>query len=414
MLLLRTSAVSEVKGGLTAVFGALLDQFFSPTGHDMRMAGVRLPMADSPPLHAFFCLGAVVADEGALHAMYACKGSSGLRPCLLCRNVFNRRSTRDIVACDLTSTARTHDCTELGELLWHSSGSLGAIVRRLQQAAASGGPRRTLEELQTRLGWTFEPEGVMFNSRWRDVADPSGIAMFDFMHVWFVGGIFNTQVGLALHALRGDGITPQTLHAYMALWRWPASVGSLVPTEVFCPKRAKSTMEAGILKATASECLSLWPVLAQFFQGLLDAGASPAVQPHAECFLRLAHVLGLLQSTARRPVEPEVLEKAVGDHLRAFRQLYGPEAMTPKFHYALHFGHFLRRLGWLPNAFVHERKHKMPKRFANQAGRCTSQNFKTGCRTYCCSNTSGFPIPSFAVLAIPGFALHAWLLLLRR
>ena len=47
-------------------------------------------------------------------------------------------------------------------------------------------------------------------------------------------------------------------------------------------------------------------------------------------------------------------------------RLYGPEAMTIKFHEMMHFPAFLRTWSYIPNCFVLERKHKHAKRFANE------------------------------------------------
>lgn len=377
VLIVRTTVVDQIRGGLASLFGALLDLFFAQD-HNLRLAGVRLP-GDAEALHAFFSLHCVVADEAALHAMYACKGSSGLRPCLLCKNVFNRRNQREVLQHDTTGVAVTHDCTEWDALRLHSTGSLRAVARRLRQEGEAGGPQSALDELQTRLGWTFVPESVLFTDRWMSIADPSRHVAFDYMHCWLVGGIFNHEVGRALLALREFGVTAEKVHQYLAVWHWPASVKGSTGQDAFGPKRAKASLEAGILKATASECLSLWPVLAQFFFGVLTSGTvSAAARPHLECFLLLARVLQLLLSTSRKLVPPDALRTAIQAHLRKYKEVYGPEAMVPKFHYALHFPTFLDRMGFLQAAFVLERKHKLPKRFRNQvhtiiSKRCLAQ-----------------------------------------
>ena len=57
-----------------------------------------------------------VADELAVHLLYGGKGSSGIRPCLLCANVFDGKEVRGIVATDQTGLAVHHaepDSTKL-------------------------------------------------------------------------------------------------------------------------------------------------------------------------------------------------------------------------------------------------------------------------------------------------------------
>ena len=53
-------------------------------------------------------------------------------------------------------------------------------------------------------------------------------------------------------------------------------------------------------------------------------------------------------------------------HMRTFRALYGAESMTPKFHYAVHLPTRLQELGYLPNCFSLERKHKLVERFGDR------------------------------------------------
>ena len=110
VLLLRSNTVKEIQGGLSALVGALLGVFFSPDGHDMSLAGVSLQLADGETLHAFIDLGVVLADEAALRAIYACKGAAGLKPCVLCQNVFNVTTKRNVPANDPTGFAVDITC----------------------------------------------------------------------------------------------------------------------------------------------------------------------------------------------------------------------------------------------------------------------------------------------------------------
>ena len=57
-----------------------------------------------------------VADEAAVHVLYGCKGQAGIKPCLLCANVFDRKEVRGIVDADSTGISvhhTEHDCTKL-------------------------------------------------------------------------------------------------------------------------------------------------------------------------------------------------------------------------------------------------------------------------------------------------------------
>ena len=58
-------------------------------------------------------------------------------------------------------------------------------------------------------------------------------------------------------------------------------------------------MDAGLLKATASEGISLVPIMANFFDSLSAASASDEVRAHAECFVKLSAVVELLRKSSR-------------------------------------------------------------------------------------------------------------------
>jgi hypothetical protein len=183
----------------------------------------------------------------------------------------------------------------------------------------------------------------------------------------FVSGVFNVHVGQLMAFLKGYNITYAMMHTYIQEFHWPAQVGSLTGKDACCPKRAKSSWTAGEFRVAASEGLSLYPILANFMQALIaNAGTAPEVRQHVLCFLLLVSVFELIRRSSRGTVLPAQLAAATGLYLSAFRELYGDGVMIIKFHYTLHLPMYLQRYGMLPNCFVHERKHKLPKRFANE------------------------------------------------
>ena len=223
------------------------------------------------------------------------------------------------------------------------------------------GARKTLE---TNLGWNFEPESLLFDEPCLRHAHPVQHVLYDWMHVFFVSGVFNITLFLVLHALSGFGITYQLIHDYVAAWNLPRRRKNVKVGDVFCKKRCESSKEAKHWKCTASEGLSTMEILAHFMASILE-GCRPAEQKtHAKVFLQLVHVIELLIRSARHRVPGRDYFDAVFAFLTSFRTTYGPENMTPKFHSSVHFSFFLDKWNCLPNCFVLERKHKMPKRWA--------------------------------------------------
>ena len=66
------------------------------------------------------------------------------------------------------------------------------------------------------------------------------------------------------------------------------------------------------------------------------------------------------------------LQDAVERFLDAYCTAFGEAYMSPKFHWLLHFPQSLRNAGTLVACFVHERKHRMLKRYCNDIRNTTS------------------------------------------
>ena len=360
-------------GGMSALFVAILELFFAEDGHDMHKAGIYLQLSDGSNVRIFVKVDMVVSDEPALHALFACKGSGGLKPCISCSNVFNYKNARQVVEKDETNVAVYHTCTDVRKLRLHTAGTIRALAARLA-AAAPVLSKAKLAELETRLGWNYAPRSCIFVDRMLAICNPSDSAVFDWMHVYFVNGIFNTHVGQLMISLKEHGITYARLHTYLQQWHWPTAMSGAL--DIFAAKRAKNSWDDKHLKVTASEGLSVLPILANFVHALHENTALASVKDHASCFLKLADVIRIIQRSARHKIDADELQYAIAQHLSAFKKLYGEDVMTPKFHYSIHFPSYLRRWGWAPACFVLERKHKVPKRFANEV-RNTSGAWET-------------------------------------
>ena len=136
VLFVRTNLVGTVKGGVSSLMRALMNAFFNPSTHDLRRSGVRLDLATGNNLHLWMSLDIIVADESALHSMFGCKGAGGLKPCLLCQNIFNFKNERGISEGDQGGWVQTHACTDSSKIVLHTPESITAVINRLQRAVA--------------------------------------------------------------------------------------------------------------------------------------------------------------------------------------------------------------------------------------------------------------------------------------
>ena len=200
-----------------------------------------------------------VGDELAVHVLYGCKGQGGIKPCLLCANVFDGKEVRNIVTADQTGLAVHHTEPDSTKLMPMTMGMLDWVVRRLKGASHWGdvhGFKGKWQELQVRLGWTWDDH----LERRLTVAPPPRVLCIDWMHVIFVTGVFNYHMGCLVWYLGAShGVTYAALDAYARLCKWPGRWNK-IGKDVFSTKRATSSWNAGHLKCTASEGLCMLPV----------------------------------------------------------------------------------------------------------------------------------------------------------
>ena len=359
-MLLRTNTVKEIKGGISAVLGGILEVFFQK--HDLRTAGMSIQLHNGERTHLWFEMGPLISDEAAMHSLYTCKGAGGLKPCLLCMNVFNSNYRRDgIEAVDADGWAVFHQHHDHGALKLHTKGTITRVLARL------GAPmtKTALHELETNLGWNHAPYGIMHRPM-RDAINPVDHALFDWMHVFFVHGIFNVLVWAMLKGLQPHGITRENIRTYIDAWQLPKRLGSKAGklADNFTKDRWAGSNEAKHLKCSASQGLTIMSILACFIVAILEGARGAAEKAHARVYLLCVHMVELLKRSAREIVSADEYNAVASSFLKAFADLYGHDLMTPKFHSSMHFGWFVNKWNRLPNCFCLERKHKMPKRWS--------------------------------------------------
>ena len=189
--LLARKTVSGVSGLASAIVGLFGGD------HDMALAGVTVGRPGRA-MHLFLRPGAILADEGGIHAIYGCKGSGGLKPCLMCTNVYDAKSVREVHIRDPTGTAVPHTCADSTKFVPVTVPVLQSIFRQLQALALLPNSKGKLEDLETDLGWTHAAaSGLLGNARALQMLYPMQACMWDTMHVLFANGVFGFHVGPA-------------------------------------------------------------------------------------------------------------------------------------------------------------------------------------------------------------------------
>ena len=151
------------------------------------------------------------------------------------------------------------------------------------------------------------------------------------------------------------------LHSYLQCFQWPKAYAS--GRDVFkgsVQERARPTdmPPAG----SASEMLSVGPAIRKWLEDVINP--QKICQAQVASLLLCIAVMDLLVRVNTGCISPEMLADAMAKHYAAHVIAYGYTLFVPKHHFMLHLPRQLARFAFLIACFVHERKHKIAKRWA--------------------------------------------------
>ena len=92
LLTVRTDVVGRAKSGISQVFAESIKLFFGLCGTDMSASGISLKSPCGVMYRLFARLAMILQDGGAHKAVFGCKGDSGTKMCMLCRNLVAEES----------------------------------------------------------------------------------------------------------------------------------------------------------------------------------------------------------------------------------------------------------------------------------------------------------------------------------
>ena len=85
-------------------------------------------------------------------------------------------------------------------------------------------------------------------------------------------------------------------------------------------------------------------------------------------YLYLWEVFDVVAAVRRGTAGPNEFHLAISKYVQKHLQAYGEQVWVPKFHYLQHLPEMLNRHKRLIGCFVHERKHRIAKRFLENMG----------------------------------------------
>lgn len=355
----RSQVIESLEGGMAQAFKVcyrLLDEALR-NGVEMKLG-----QDEQRLLHGRVSM--VVQDERAHKAVFALKGASGTKFCANCMRYVLPKST---ILPDRTGTYISGDCLPLQRDQLCTNAYIQAINTRVAEVAATGS-QTELSEVCTNLGFNYVPESVRQDPTFNLI----DTMIWDWMHCYFVGGVFDKEMEELFRLLKlKKALDSKDFYNYCALFEWPKAYAA--GNKVCQPNFKESNYEPS---GTASELLSVAPVLATWLRRLVKPTAPRTLDAAITSMLALCDVVDVLLLAMRGRCLPSTLDTAINTHLQLRKIAYEDKLWRPKAHYVLHLAAQLERHGFLPACFVQERKHRMVKRGAR--GRHNSTAFDRG------------------------------------
>ena len=359
-----SSTINSASGGMSQAFVIIIKTFFQSGGFHFLDSGMHMEL-DGEHFRLFAKVGIVLQDGGAHKTVWQARGDGASRFCLLCINLFTDRS--EVVADDGTHLLR---CNKIKhhELVKSTDANLRANARYLERMASElpiDGDRFKL--LQQAVGLTYAKHGILLERELDRLIQPTQVYLHDFMHCLFVDGVINLTIYLLFECFITDGFANvyDSFSKFLGNWTFPRRLHADHLSDIYCDARRDKHRAAKHIKCQASDLLTILGVLGLYVQlVLLPLHISEVACRAMLSCIELAHIV---VATARVEVSPAVLLDVVHRFLDDFTKAFGFEWLTPKAHWLLHLPDALARYGRLPNCFVLERKHRLPKRYATEA-----------------------------------------------
>ena len=368
---LRSQICHAVSGSLSSVLRLLLRSIFAPP-LDLHTSGMMLRLPE--PNVVVFRLGRVIADADELRGMFSLKGTAGIRPCPCCRNVLKKghaaamkRGQKYLV--DIT-------CTEFDKFDLCEDADY-AVGQALLTASKDTVTAKKFKAMEKSLGQVHNDKSVFADDWLNDhVVEPTSLITLDWMHIFFVGGLYNHLARTFLRACRKKlGFRFKHIRTFVkAAWETPRYMHDRAYIlGVFTDARERAMDRAAGLRGSASELLTTMPLIRRFVETLVIGRKGGVLDSLAACWLCLCTLIDTIVACKRHMYSSvEAGAAAMREASEKFMEVFvlmGETPVKPKFHLLWHLWLQYLRDECVLDTFPGERKHKGTKRYAQT---CTS------------------------------------------
>lgn len=358
LLVFRSMNCKDVEGGLARLVGEGLKQFFVGP-YSLRDVGILLySQADDEAIRVWAQLGIIVQDGGAHKEVWQMKGDASLRMCLTCNALKFDTDLRDY-----TDGGKPMSCSRAADFIWFTDEEVIDKADRLKQCYESNLKPEAKHVHSQVIGFTYCIYMLLLDPALRGIVKPVSQFMHDWMHGLFSGGVFNICLHCVFEQRETEGVQPyKLLDGFYETWNFPKRLASFKDNDAFNERRRKGNRDAGKFRCSASEGMTMFPIIAYW----LVTFCMPMGKAVKACgaFLKFCTLASCFMMVHMGTITANRLNEAVESFLDAFIDAFGIEPMISKFQWLLHYA---KELAWhkmLYACFVHERKHKLIRRFA--------------------------------------------------
>ena len=360
---LRSKVCSNVIGGLASVMRIMMSSWFV----DPLQAHCGIMLCLPVPVLCMIRMGRVAADADALRGLLSLKGTSGIRPCPCCRNVLKKgnRAARAAASyfVDITSTAfDKFDLCEDGDFY---------VGQHLLSHFNMVGTRKAFKQAEKALGQVHNALSVFSDAVGGGIVRELMLTL-DWMHIFFVGGLYNLLGGTLLKACKKClKIDFSHILTFMSVWEMPRSTGGVSKAAgMFTQGRKRAMDRATGLKGSATELITTMPLLRRFLELFVVNKGTPRLNSIVAVFLCLCTLIDTIMDCKRQryPTKQDgadAMRAATETFMTMYVLILGTSGITPKWHLLWHLWVQFLRDGFVLDCFATERKHKSTKGFAN-------------------------------------------------
>ena len=186
-----------------AVPSLLIQNVDAGASRVMREMLPALAAHEREPIHlgsdhwATFKVHVLLSDMEGQRQVYASKGSAALRPCFLCSNVLKHDSGLAALQAGLVEVS----CSERSKFQRIDSAAIFATCDEVAERPPS--TRREHDRLEQTLGFTLNPESLLFDKQWRDKL-PAEAILNDPLHCYFQGGVASWEAAMLVGRLHAE------------------------------------------------------------------------------------------------------------------------------------------------------------------------------------------------------------------